>query len=122
LEYIIGTRLRYHKGTRSGNPNRPAIRPQETNQIVRVLRTLVGPEFGFDKLERMKISDIERREFLADPELRLVDIPEQAALLAGGITLSHDELAAAVKGAQQEYRAKNPRRRRSPPEGSTARV
>jgi hypothetical protein len=107
----LGTQIRYHKGTRFGNPNRPAIKPQETNQIVRVLRTLVDLNYDFDKLERMKITDIERREFLADPELRLVDIPEQAALLAGGITLSHDELAAAVKDAQKEYRAKNPRRR-----------
>lgn len=47
----------------------------------------------------MKISDIKRREFLADSELRLADVPEQAALLAGGITLSHSELAAAVKDA-----------------------
>ncbi len=70
----------------------------------------------------MKISDIERREFLANPELRLVDIPEQAALLAGGITLSHDELVAAVKDAQKEYRAKNPRQAASAFQSATARV
>lgn len=70
--------------------------------------------YEFDKLERMKITDIERRDFLADPELRLVDIPEQAVLLSGGSTVSHDELTAAGKGAQEEYRAKNPRRRKLP--------
>ncbi len=70
----------------------------------------------------MKITDIERREFLADPELRLVDIPEQAALLSGVITVSHDELATAVKGAQKEYRAKNPRRRGLPSESAKARL
>lgn len=89
---------------------------------MRVLRTLVDLTYDFDKLDRMKITDIERREFLADPELRLVDIPEQAVLLAGGSTLSHDELAAAVKGAQEEYRAKNPRRRKLPSLNAKSRV
>ena len=86
-------------------------------RIVRVLRTLVRPHFASYAFI-MKISDIERREFLANPELRLIDIPEQAALLAGGITVSHEELTAAVKSAQQEYRAQRPSRQRALPDVS----
>ncbi len=67
----------------------------------------------------MKISELERREFLANPELRLVDIPEEAVVLArraghDGQKVSHTEMAQAIKAAQKEYRAQRPRRRRTP--------
>jgi hypothetical protein len=58
----------------------------------------------------MKISEIERRAFIANPELRLIDIPEQAASTAGE-KVSHAELAQAIKLAQQEYRALRAARR-----------
>jgi len=63
----------------------------------------------------MRISDTERRAFVANPELRLIDIPEQAALTAGE-KVSHAELAEAVKQAQQEYRAQRAARRDGTPE------
>ena len=59
----------------------------------------------------MKITEIERRAFLADPELQLIDIPDQAVLTSGSITYTHDEIAEAVAEARREYRAQKPRRR-----------
>jgi hypothetical protein len=62
----------------------------------------------------MRVSEIERRAFIANPELRLIDIPEQAASNVGG-KVSHAELAQAIKLAQQEYRAsRNARRGEAP--------
>lgn len=58
----------------------------------------------------MKITEIERRAFLADPELRLIDIPDQAALTSKGATYSHDEIADAVAESRREYRSQKPRR------------
>lgn len=58
----------------------------------------------------MKTSDIARRSFLANPELRLIDIPKLAAQRSG-VTVTHGELAEAVKAGRAEYRAQ----RRLPP-------
>ena len=51
-----------------------------------------------------------RRAFLRDPKVALLDIPTIAAGAAAG-TVSHDDLAKAIKGAQAEYRAKRRDRR-----------
>jgi hypothetical protein len=59
----------------------------------------------------MKISEIERRAFVANPELRLIDIPKQAAFTAGE-EVSHADLTKAIKQAQKEYRAMRATRRR----------
>ncbi len=58
----------------------------------------------------MNDSNLARRAFLANPELRLIDIPDQAAL-GTGERVSHAEMAEAIKDAQREYRAQRVRRR-----------
>ena len=51
-----------------------------------------------------------RRAFLREPKLALLDIPTIAAGQAVG-TVSHDDLAQAIKDARAEYRAKRRDRR-----------
>lgn len=58
----------------------------------------------------MNSSNIARRAFLANPELRLIDIPDQAAL-GTGERVSHAELAQAINDARREYRAQRERHR-----------
>lgn len=58
----------------------------------------------------MNSNSIARRAILVNPELRLIDIPDQAAL--GTVAcVSHAEMARAIKDSQREYRAQRVRRR-----------
>jgi len=58
----------------------------------------------------MNSNSIARRAFLVNPDLRLIDIPDQAAL-GTGERVSHAEMARAIKDAQRECRAQRVRRR-----------
>lgn len=54
----------------------------------------------------MNNRDLAGRVFLANPDLRLIDIPDRAALGAGE-RVRHAEMAQAIKDARREYRARS---------------
>ena len=58
----------------------------------------------------MNNRDLAGRVFPANPDLRLIDIPDRAAL-GTGERASHAELAQAINDARREYRAQRGRHR-----------